>query len=78
MTTRKAAIGESVRLRWDTPEQADHLVQPACSLPVGGHHYCATHPDADVWNNLMMSSHVDGPGRHVEVWICNEHGPEVP
>ena len=78
VSTRKAAVGEAIRLRWDSPEQADYLVQPACSTSGGGQHYCATHPNADVRNNFMFNHHLDEPGEHVEVWLCEEHGPEQP
>jgi len=77
MTTRDIRPGEAVRLHWRAEDQADYLAQPACSEQAG-HWYCATHPDAWVPNNISMSSHVEGPGKHVEVWICHQHGPEAP
>lgn len=86
MATRKATVGETITITghgWVTYEgevpTTEYTVNEACAgNGGGGSHYCPTHPDADVHNNWMMSSHVEGPGKHIEVWICSEHGPEVP
>lgn len=78
MATRPIKPGEAVRMRWFEDEQEDLLAGMPCSDTAPGNWYCATHPKADVHNNFMMSSHVDEPGNHVEVWICHEHGPEAP
>ncbi|HXS46444.1 MAG TPA: hypothetical protein VN756_03165 [Solirubrobacterales bacterium] len=77
MTTRKITAGEALRLGWQTPGQADYLAQPSCK-GTKGRHYCATHPDADVHNNLAFDFHLEESGKHVEVWLCDDHGPEVP
>lgn len=78
MSTRPIKPGEAVRLSWNRPEQADYLAGLPCSDTAPGRWYCATHPDADVHNNLAMSLHCDELGSHVEVWVCVEHGPEAP
>ena len=78
MTTRDIRPGEAVRLHWGTDRQADYLAQSPCDDGRNGHWYCATHPGVHLPNNISMSSHVEGPGRHVEVWICHQHGPEAP
>lgn len=82
MSTRKAQVGEAIPMDWRYSGQeptghTDFLVQPACDGVAGGH-YCVTHPDADVRNNISFTSHVEGPGKHVEVWLCPVHGPEAP
>jgi hypothetical protein len=81
VSTRKAEVGEAIPMHWrqsaTSSGHTDYLVQPSCS-GVPGFHYCVPHPDADARNNMSFNSHVDGPGKHVEVWICPLHGPEVP
>jgi hypothetical protein len=76
MTTRHIQPGETVRLSTGSGREFDATVGMPCSDTKPGHWYCASHPKADVHNNLMMSSHVRERGEHVVVWICHEHGPE--
>lgn len=77
MSTRKAEVGEAIPMDWRRDGHTDYLVRPSCKGSFG-YHYCVSHPDADVRNNMSFNSHLEGPGKHVEVWVCPEHGPEVP
>lgn len=83
MSTRKAVAGEAIAMDWrysasqEPTGHVDYLVQPSCGGSRGAH-YCPLHPEADVRSNMSYNSHLEGPGKHVEVWLCAEHGPEVP
>ena len=80
-TTRKITAGEGFAVDWYR-RPSWMVAAPSCAgqpaRQYAGRHYCATHPDAWVPNNMTFNSHLEDPGNHVEVWICNEHGPEVP
>lgn len=51
-------------------------VQPACDTKDQGQWYCVTHQEG-FQNNMQQWSHCEA-GKHVLVWICFRHGPEVP
>jgi hypothetical protein len=73
--------GNKVMWRDATGQIRDDHIQPSCateggSAP-GGQWYCVTHQEG-FRNNLEISSHVQDGGDHTTMWICSEHGPEVP
>lgn len=75
MATRKAQVGEQITSS-AYPDGAP--VNEGCEGSTG-YHLCASHPDADIRSNLGMNGHVEyESGPHIEVWVCHEHGPEVP
>lgn len=46
-----------------------------------GRWFCNTHPQTELKYNMVLHSHINSPskqGQCVIVWICYEHGPEVP
>lgn len=51
-------------------------VLPRCDLGAGTWG-CITHKEL-FRNNLEASSHEDDDAEHGVVWLCDEHGPEVP
>lgn len=53
----------------------DYLVSAKCDTNRGSW-YCITH-STGFRNQLEKDSHI-GRGRHQLVWVCLEHGPEVP
>jgi hypothetical protein len=78
MSTRSIQPGEPVTLYTGRGRTIQSVAGWPCSDTAPGHWYCASHPNADTHNNISMSSHCDGPGQHLEVWVCHEHGPESP
>jgi len=57
---------------------AMQVVETACANKDGGHWFCGVH-DEHFPNNMSWWSHVDAdPRKHLAVWMCHEHGPEVP
>jgi hypothetical protein len=59
-------------------EKIRFIVGPACEKNRGVWH-CITH-DETFHNQFQKDSHIDNrnPGKHCLVWICYDHGPEVP
>ena len=65
-------------------EKGTNIVIKGATLEVGvpcntdnGQWYCETHPEGFA-NNLEKDIHIHGGSEHVLVWVCKEHGPEVP
>lgn len=55
----------------------DHTVKPRCAGPGDGQWGCVTH-QLVFMNNLQADIHEHDDKPHVAVWLCFEHGPEVP
>jgi hypothetical protein len=74
---RTVAEGEEITFLLG-PEREPWIthVLPACDNQIGGQWHCATH-DVGFRNQLEKDSHIH-EGEHLLVWICLEHGPEVP
>lgn len=58
---------------------ADVRAKAACDdAGLHGHWGCVTH-DEQFGNNVQAIAHEDDDTiQHVAVWLCDEHGPEVP
>jgi len=71
----KAVIGQ--RYFVTGPERRKHpmVVAQACEKNRGLWH-CITH-DESFQNNFQKDSHIH-TGKHCLVWVCFDHGPEVP
>lgn len=82
--------GEAIPLPSGFPvETKEHIVKASCERPRlvalvavtthadGGQWACVTHQLVHR-NNLSASLHEAEPGDHRVVWVCFEHGPEVP
>jgi hypothetical protein len=73
-TVEPVTLGETFR----GPEGREFTAGPKCSENVGAW-YCATCEEG-FGNQLQKSSHVHAAPNteHRLVWICRDHGPEVP
>lgn len=71
-------VGQTITWPTGFPVNAtrQHVVKPRCDLN-DGRWGCVTHQTMFA-NNLAASIHEEDPHRHVVVWLCDEHGPEVP
>lgn len=72
-----AQVGEDIVFPSGWPvRDRHHVVKPQCP-GASGAWACVTHKLIHR-NNLEASSH-EGDGQlHLIVWLCDEHGPEVP
>ena len=71
-------LGQKVVLPAGWPvEDREYVVQSNCDLKNQGLWGCVTHREVFA-NNLQASIHEDDNRKHVVVWFCYEHGPEVP
>jgi hypothetical protein len=77
--------GEKVRIK-EPPYSGrlvEHEVQPACADKNNGRWYCVTHGEGFP-NQMQKDSHIGEYGDHGPnalhrlVWLCFEHGAEVP
>ena len=72
-----AKEGQSIR------ESGNHVVvmqtvKAACDNKENGHWFCGTH-DEHFLNNMQWWNHIDAdPLSHLGVWVCHDHGLEVP
>jgi len=55
---------------------AMQVVEDSCGTN-GGHWFCGVH-DEHFANNMQWWNHCDEGTEHLAVWMCHEHGPEVP
>lgn len=58
-------------------EDETFTVGPKCETGTQGQWRCLTHAEGFA-AQMEKDSHVARPGDHELVWVCIEHGPEVP
>ena len=81
MTTPRLKADEGMRIRMSGNSAVPmRVVEASCGLNAG-HWFCAQH-DEHFANNWQWWDHcetdlAEGATRFA-VWVCNEHGPEVP
>lgn len=66
---------EGLRFTLKKHHEGELVVGPKCGEN-SGRWCCATHHEA--FDNQMQKDFHIGRGRHVLVWWCYQHGPEVP
>ena len=78
---RYASVDQTISMPWrgsgDAIEMVDQTVQPAC-LSNDGHWYCVEHSEGFPHNMAATSHYSKHEAACLFVWVCHEHGLEVP